>query len=247
MTREVGEPVVSEVRSQVSVVIPTRDRVDRLRRTLECVRAQEDVDVEIIVVIDGSDDGTAEYLARLSNTRISVVCNESPLGVASARNAGFARCSKEWIAFCDDDDLWAPGKLRSQIIALREHPDALWCASGAVLVDDNLTIIGGQPPPEESDISRILLQRNCIPGGGSGIVVSRSLLRDCGGFDAKFSNLADWDLWIRLARRSSIARCRVRSLPTSCTAAVWRTTPSAATESYDCWKRSTAQTASPWV
>ena len=164
---------MSEERSQVSVVIPTRDRVDRLRRTLGCIRAQEGVDVEIIVVIDGSDDGTAEYLAGLDDARISVVCNESPLGVASARNAGFARCSEEWIAFCDDDDLWAPGKLRRQIIALREHPDALWCASGAVLVDDNLTIIGGQPPPEESDIYRILLQRNCIPGGGSGVVVSR--------------------------------------------------------------------------
>jgi glycosyltransferase involved in cell wall biosynthesis len=189
---------------RVSVVIPTRNRRALLTRTLASVLAQEGVEVAVVVVDEASTDGTAEYLASLDG-RVSVVRHEQPRGVAAARNAGLERAQDEWVAFVDDDDVWAPGKLSAQLEALVGRPRSEWSCAGAVVVDAELRMVGAEAVPTTEELIERLLAYNAIPGGGSGVMARAEILRGLGGFDPALSVVADWDLWIRLALRSEPA------------------------------------------
>src|ERR687891_190196 len=102
---------------EVSVIVPTHNRRALLLLTLRSILLQSDVDLELIVVDDGSIDGTGTAVEQLADSRARVVRNEVAQGVSAARDRGRAETTGDWIAFCDDDDLWAPTKLRSQLRA----------------------------------------------------------------------------------------------------------------------------------
>ena len=189
----------------VSVVIPTQSRCQRLSLALRTALDQDDVDHEVVVVDDGSRDETPRFLARQHDSRLRVVRHDELKGVAAARNAGLAAARGEWVAFLDDDDLWAPDKLAAQLAALHADPAARWCATGSVTVDGDFTITGGKRTPRPSTAARLLRAQNVIPGGGSGVLAARSLLVEVGGFDPRLSLVADRDLWIRLAQRAPLA------------------------------------------
>ena len=129
-----------------TVVIPTRNRRELLLSTLRSVLAQREVDVDVVVVDEGSDDGTADAVRLLGEPRARVVRHDTPKGLPAARNAGLAEATAEWIAFCDDDDLWAPDKLALQLAAAR-RASAVWCCAGAVEIDPDLHVVGWQRSP----------------------------------------------------------------------------------------------------
>ena len=181
-----------------SVVVPTHDRSDLLLQTLASVIAQVGVDLEIVVVDDGSTQDVAGAVATLADDRIRVVRNERPAGVAGARNRGIEHARGEWIGFVDDDDLWAPDKLGSQLEAL-EATGRRWAYTGAVNITAAGEVIGGAPPPPPEEVAASLPRRNTVPGGGSSVVAARSLLDEVGGFDPSLYNTEDWDMWIRMA------------------------------------------------
>jgi glycosyltransferase involved in cell wall biosynthesis len=196
---------MTSTRGRVSVVIPTRDRSNLLERALESALGQRGVDVEAIVVDDASRDRTATYVDALGDRRIVVVRHEAPTGVARARNDGIARATQPWIAFLDDDDVWAPGKLAAQLAAIEALPGALWACSGAVILDRDLEPTAAQRLREPAATMRRLLSYNVVPGGASGVLASTDLVRRVGGFDPALRVFADWDLWIRLGQVSTVA------------------------------------------
>jgi glycosyltransferase involved in cell wall biosynthesis len=101
---------------EVSVVIPTRNRWPMLStHALPSALAQEDVDLEIVVVDDASGDGTAARVAELGDPRVRVVRNETNRRLPASRNVGAEEARGTWLAFLDDDDLWSPRKLRAQL------------------------------------------------------------------------------------------------------------------------------------
>ena len=183
---------------EVSVVIPTRDRWHRLERTLACARRQQDVTLQIVVVDDGSADGTAQRVQALGDRRILVVRHERSLGLSGARNAGIRAATGEWVAFLDDDDLWSETKLTSQLRAARRD-EADWCYAGAAVVDERGRLLGLADPPDPRAVGRLLRGVNVIPAGASNVLVRAALLDRVGEFDERLSHFADWDLWIRLA------------------------------------------------
>ena len=185
----------------ISVVIPTKDRWDRLRVALAMVLTQSHQGpLEVIVVDDGGSDGTADHLRRLGDPRIRVVRRERAGGVSTARNAGLAAATHPWVAFTDDDDIWSTTKLERQLAAVGAVDGECWCAGAAVTVFGDWASLGRQmPAPEPSEVARQALSDNPIPGGGSGVLVSTTLARRVGGFDPELSLLADWDMWTRLA------------------------------------------------
>jgi glycosyltransferase involved in cell wall biosynthesis len=190
---------------RVSVVIPTRNRRALLARTLASVLAQKGVELAVVIVDEASTDGTAEALASVADPRISVVHHPVPRGVAAARNAGLEHVETEWVAFVDDDDLWAPGKLAAQLEALAASPACEWSCTGAIVVDGNLSIVGVETVPAVEGLVERLLAYNAIPGGGSSVVARTAVVRALDGFDPELRVVADWDLWIRLALSSPLA------------------------------------------
>ena len=195
---------------EVSVVVPTHDRRELLGRTLGTVLGQRSVEVEVIVIDDGSSDGTGEAVAGLRDPRVRYFKNESASGVARARNRGVEEARGEWVAFIDDDDLWAPDKLSEQLAAARRD-NRPWAYAGAVKIDGNDRLVGGRPPPQPEWVERRLPSWNAVPGGCSGVIATRTLLEGVGGFDPTLVNLADWDLWIRFVREAPPA-CAPRPL-----------------------------------
>jgi glycosyltransferase involved in cell wall biosynthesis len=184
---------------EVTVVVPTHNRSRLLALTLQSVLWQRDVDLEVVVVDDGSTDDTAEAVAGLGDARVRIVRHERPQGAAAARNRGIEEATAEWITFLDDDDLWAPDKLARQLRAARQAGRS-WAYTGAVNIDDELKVLGGMPPPSPERIVELLPRFDAVPGGGSNVVVHRDTLARAGGFDSRLRNGEDWEMWIRLAK-----------------------------------------------
>ena len=116
-------------RSTVAVVIPTYNRRDLVVQSVRSVLDQTYPDVRCLVVDNGSTDGTAEAVTGLGDPRVTLVPLEAPCGAAAARNAGLAAAgAARWVAFLDNDDLWAPTKVELQLGALAANPLARWSA-----------------------------------------------------------------------------------------------------------------------
>ena len=191
----------------VTVVVPTRNRRAVLQQTLQHVLAQRDVDVRVVVVDEGSSDDTPEVLAALTaeDDRVRVIRHDPAEGLAAARNDGLANVTTEWVAFCDDDDLWAPDKLATQLAELAAVPGARWSCSGTIHVDPGYRITGHQRPPASGDVAELLRTHNAVPGGGSTLLVATDLAREVGGYDAWFTGCEDYEMNVKLALRSPLA------------------------------------------
>ena len=121
--------------SQVSVIIPTFNRVHTLRRAIDSVIAQTYEAYSIVVVDDGSTDGTSEMINELYPQLIFI--KQDNRGVSAARNTGIKSIDAEWIAFLDSDDEWLPEKLERQMNTLNKnsamnicHTDEIWIRNG---------------------------------------------------------------------------------------------------------------------
>jgi len=161
---------------------------------------QREVDIEVIVVDEGSTDETPAVLRAIGDARIRVIRHDTPRGVSTARNTGAFESRGEWLAFIDDDDLWAPRKLAQQIAAARSAGRD-WAYTGSVNVGDRGRIVSGRPPLAPEAIVAALPHYNAIPAGGSNVLVRRSAWLAAGPFDTRLRNTEDWEMWIRLAKR----------------------------------------------
>ncbi len=185
-------------RCDVSVVIPTRNRRRLLALALASALEQRGVRLEVIVIDEASTDGTSEMVAAVADPRVRLVRHDVPLGKSAARNRGITDAAGQWIAFLDDDDVWAPDKLRLQLETLRATGRE-WAYTGAVNITDDHRILGGGPPRQPDEVAKMLSRMNAVPGGCSSVIVHRKTL-PLEGFDGRFRLCEDWDMWIRLAR-----------------------------------------------
>jgi glycosyltransferase involved in cell wall biosynthesis len=190
----------------VSVVVPTRDRQHMIVATVQEIIAQRGVALEIVVVDDGSVDGTSQALAAIADSRLRVIRHERARGQSMARDSGVAAARAPWVAFLDDDDRWAPDKLRTQLdAATAAGADFVYCAAVTTDVDGRVRDYLPAPAPEV--LRQRIRARNVIPAGSSNVVARADLLRRVGGFDPALTHLADWDLWIRLAETGHPVAC----------------------------------------
>lgn len=188
----------------VTVIVPTHNRRRILPQAVHSILRQQGVSIELIAVDDGSTDETGAWLDRLAagDARVRVVHHAQPRFISGARNAGIAQAAGRWVAFCDDDDLWAPDKLATQLAAMRAS-SARWACTGIVAVDEDLAVIG-HGHVKGGDVLAGLLESNGIPTGST-VIAEHDLVRDVGGFDPALRGSEDWDLWIRLAQHSPLA------------------------------------------
>ena len=189
----------------VSVVVPTKRRADLLAKCVSSILAQTTSDIEVIVVVDGPDPATIDFLSKLDDDRLSYIIHPESRGVSNARNTGIGVATGQWLAFCDDDDLWAPTKLEAQLSALGSNPSARWAIAGEVRFRDGHAMVSCAEPPSADAVAAALPYSNPVPGGCSGVIADRRLVVELGAFDPRLSMLADRDLWIRLNWTSSVA------------------------------------------
>jgi glycosyltransferase involved in cell wall biosynthesis len=119
----------------VSVIVPSFNRLEWLPAAVLSVQAQTLPDWELVLIDDGSTDGTARWARSLAEPRLRYFYQNHTGSIAAARNAGVREARGEWIAFLDSDDRWRPDKLARQLARLREVADARWCYSGYQMVN----------------------------------------------------------------------------------------------------------------
>jgi glycosyltransferase involved in cell wall biosynthesis len=193
------------VSPEVSVVIPTRDRWDLLStHSLPSALAQEAVRLEVVVVDDGSVDGTARRVEHMADERVRCIRLEKSRGAAAARNTGIAAARGDWVAFLDDDDLWSPRKIRAQLDSLGS---AEWGYTGAFIVDERLEPTHAFPVPVPETLRDAFRGGNALSAGSSTVIARTELLRRVGGLDETLVFGYDWDLWRKLAAVATPAVC----------------------------------------
>ncbi|HZT18658.1 MAG TPA: glycosyltransferase family A protein [Dongiaceae bacterium] len=187
---------------EISVVVPTRDRADLLPRALASALAQEGASFEVIVVDDGSSDGTAEYLASVADPRLAILRNPAPEGAAAARNRGLAAARAPVTAFLDDDDELLPGFLAASLAAHRRPPQTDLCWTGVIFA-----LPDGRQRIERWSRSAGSRRFVIRLAGCCGISFRTAYLRELGGFDAGFAISEDTDLFMRLVEAGGRWRC----------------------------------------
>jgi len=181
---------------RVTVAIAALNASRYIGETLDSVAAQSYRDFEIVVVDDGSTDGTAEIAERKPYTRVVRRRAGGPAGPATARNEAIRAGAGELIAVLDADDLWHPDKLELQVAELDRSLDTVLVATG-------VEPFGGSAPAAPAltggEVTAALLRVNFVTA--SAVLFRRSAFERAGGFDPDSELIAveDYDLWLRLS------------------------------------------------
>jgi glycosyltransferase involved in cell wall biosynthesis len=196
-------------RPRVSIVIAAFNAEPFIDSTIASALGQTFRDFEILVVDDGSHDGTAAVVRRrvAMDTRVRLLVQPNS-GPSAARNRGVADARGELIAFLDHDDLWHPDKLALQVSICDARPEVGVVSCYSAVIDRSYRCLGWRLGGDaDGDVYEDMLEWDMI-SGGSVALIRRGLFQAVGGFDETLRFREDWDLWIRLARRTPFATVR---------------------------------------
>ncbi|HET9391141.1 MAG TPA: glycosyltransferase [Steroidobacteraceae bacterium] len=190
----------------VSVILPTFNRLNYLRSTVESVLVQTLRDWELIIADDGSGQETRTYLESLqSDRRVRILWLPHSGNPSSVRNCAWRQARGEYLAFLDSDDEWLPTKLERQVASLRRSPFRRWSYTGYIIIDAR-----GEPRPGPAALPQFQgavlerLLRHEVSIWTPAVVAERRLVEEAGGFDEQLLVFEDYDLWLRLACRSDL-------------------------------------------
>jgi glycosyltransferase involved in cell wall biosynthesis len=206
---------------RVSVVVPTYNTEHFIGAAVRSVLAAGEPEVEVLVVDDGSTDGSLAAARAVDDPRVIVIAIVGSGGPARPRNIGIGRARAPYVALLDSDDLVKPGRLGASIEALERHPQAGFAFGNFERIDVDGNVfensithaypvfrgLRSEPAGEDwrlipqGELARGLLHENFI--GTSGVVVRRQLLTELGAFDESIVYGEDLDLWFRLAHHSA--------------------------------------------
>ncbi|MDG9672234.1 glycosyltransferase family 2 protein [Hahella sp. CR1] len=207
----------------ISVVIPSFNCLKYLPHAVNSVLEQDYPNLELIIVDDGSTDGSREWLRNftLGYDGAVTALYDKGLGAGGARNLGVSYAKGELVAFLDADDLWEPGKLERQVAYHQQNPDAVLSFTDYVHVHENNSAVicgcfefwphfqevalSGLRAGDKRDHAYCTLERatstlyveNVV--GTSSVMVSRDAFFAVGGFDVSLLSASDWDLWLKLS------------------------------------------------
>ncbi|WP_394751998.1 glycosyltransferase family 2 protein [Crenothrix sp.] len=208
---------------KVTIVVPVFNLNPLLRETIDCILSQSFTDFEVLIIDDGSDDGSLqlvqEYLAK--DTRINLLNNKRKKGVSGNRNTGIDNARGEWIAFLDGDDLWHPDALFLRLQALNKYPNTRFISCDYACFVENIhncepsratlnpiwneyfgEALGNKQlvyldKPLNIFLQTVLVHTNTV-------MVKTDLIRALKGFDESLPTAEDVLLWIRVSNRSSL-------------------------------------------
>ena len=182
----------------VSVIIPTYNRSDLVREAVASVLAQQDAAFEVIVVDDGSVDGTAATFEDFGAAIRPIWQPHN--GVSSARNTGILAAVGEWLAFLDSDDLWRPQKLRVQLDFLSKHPELRICQTEETWIRNGHKLNPKKYHQKPQGYCFPQLLERCLISP-SAVIIHREVFEAVGLFDESLPACEDYDLWLRIGCR----------------------------------------------
>lgn len=187
----------------ISAVIPVRNRAAIIGRAVHSALGQTRPPEEVIVVDDGSTDGTPDAVAAIAaaHPRVRLVALPQRLGAPRARNRGVAEATGALIAFLDSDDTWRPAKIARQLALLEANPAAAAAFTGIRYHYRNRRPHEDIPPPR---ITPEQLFAANILGTCSSALVRRAAFDLAGGFEPELTSCQDWDLWLRLSDHGAL-------------------------------------------
>lgn len=186
--------------AQVSIIVPTCDRPELLRRALDSIRAQSFADFEVIVVDDGETPEAEQVVASLQDMRIRTV-RHAPgrQGGSKARNTGIKEAGTDLIAFLDDDDTWEAGKLEQQVAAMSSvGADVGFCVTGALVESEREQHVNHVEEGVQDFSTIALIRLNGFLT--SSLMVRREVFETAGYFDEAFPSHQEAELMIRISR-----------------------------------------------
>ena len=189
-----------------SVIIPLYNKAPYVRKTVESVLGQTFVDYELLIIDNGSNDGSSEIVAGFTDSRIQIVRLEENVGVSNARNKGVSLSTAPYITFLDADDWWEPTFLEEMRGLIERHPDAGIYGTGYYIVKNSkkrLAPIGVDENFTEGEINycAVYTKTLCMPLTSISVAIPRAVFDEMGGFKPHLKLGEDFDLWIRIALR----------------------------------------------
>ena len=189
-------------REQISVVIPCYNRRDRILASVESVLGQSHENLELIVVDDGSTDGTAALFENYPDKRLRFLRYEQNRGACHARNYGAERSTGEYLAFQDSDDVWHRDKLEKQIHHIRETgADMSFCGMNRISESGSQFYYPVHPFHPERGLEEMLAENRA----GTQTMLMRRSVWERLRFDESFRRYQDWDFSIRAAQNFQLA------------------------------------------
>jgi glycosyltransferase involved in cell wall biosynthesis len=189
------------MKPEVSVIIPSHNRLFTLSRAIDSVLIQQGITFELILVDDGSTDDTRNFVTG-KYPQASYYYQENK-GPSAARNLGIEKARGNWLAFLDSDDEWLPGKLQAQLEFFRLNPDYRIVQTQETWIRDGKRV----NPMKKHEKSGGLIFNKCLPlcvVSPSAVMIHRSLLEEVGLFDESLPACEDYDLWLRIAAKNPI-------------------------------------------
>jgi glycosyltransferase involved in cell wall biosynthesis len=187
---------------KVSIIIPTYNRLPMVKEAVDSVLAQDFEDFELMVVDDGSTDGTADEMKRYGG-RVRLLRHSENRGVSAARNRGILNAKGKYIAFLDSDDLWVKGKLKIQVAFLEDNPHYTICYTDEIWVRRGKRV---NPKNKHAKYSGWIFEK-CLPLciiSPSSAMMRKTLFSKVGLFDEALPVCEDYDLWLRISARFPI-------------------------------------------
>ena len=182
-----------------SVIITTYNRAHLVTKSIESVLSQTFKEYEIIVVDDGSTDGTKGLLEERYAGKIIYIGKKKNEGLSAARNTGIEASKGKYIAFLDDDDLWLPEKLELQVNLMQKKPFLGLVYCGYYGVNKTGGVLREVKPTKRGKIFDDILLSNCL-GPPSASLVKKEVFAKAGYFDENLSSSEDWDMWLRVSK-----------------------------------------------
>lgn len=191
---------------RVSVLMPCYNEERNIVRSVTSVLNQTYEDFELVIVDDGSTDGTVDLVRSINDARIRIIEKNQNSGVADSLNVGIDRCSGVFIARMDADDECSPHRLRRQLECFREDSGLVLVGSWGLLRNrTSQCVVEKRPPVDDIGIRRMLQKDNIIIH--SSVMVRTSALKSVGGY-SRIQGFEDYDLWLRLSEHG-----RFRNIP----------------------------------
>ncbi len=189
---------------EVSIIIPTFNRASLLKKTIEGILNQTYSDYEIIVVSNGSTDDSEAVVKSFQDPRIKFIFQEGSGSPASPRNHGIRISKGNYIAFCDDDDIWLPEKLEKQLSFLSKNPNFGLCCTKMKRFNEKKEWINLEEEGPALITSKNLLYKNTVPL--SSVVIKKALLKKTEWFDEtkKIAGAEDFELVLRISKKTQL-------------------------------------------